>query len=1177
MEMKFVLGRSGSGKTEELLGEIRSKLFEDPAGSPMVLLVPDQMTFAMEYRLAKTPGLGGMMRAQVYSFTRLAWRVLQETGGMTRQYLSSTGIQMMLRKLIEENRQQLRVYAKASDKAGFVEHVEVMLTELKRYCVSVEELQSQFEDLNSAASAGEQALSGKIHDLALLYAGMEKELSRNYIDSEDYLRLLSEKIEHWPNIAETDFYIDGFYHFTPQEYQVLEQIMKHARSVTIALTADKPFDEHLPHELHLFHMTGLTYNKLTSLAQKNGLDTGVCEVRKELHRFAGSPSLAHLEKHYDSRPTRKFEQETDICLLQAANRRAEIEGIARKIQSLIRTKGFRYRDMALLVRNSGDYHDLIEQIFRDYDIPYFIDQKRSMLSHPLIELIRSSLETVTGNWRYEPVFRCIKTELLYPSGASRHQLREDADQLENYVLSYGIQGKRWTEDVRWVYRRFTSLDEDFAVTDAELQMEEKLNSMKKMIVPPLKTLSSRLKRGKTGRKKAQALYLFLEELEIPEKLEQLKFESEEAGRLVEAREHDQVWNAVISMLDEFVEMMDETEISHALFNDMIDSGLQALKFALVPPAMDQVLVASLTRSRFFDIKCSFILGANDGVLPAKPAEEGVLSEEDRELLWRSGMELAPNARQQLLDENFLIYLALTSASEELFISYPLADAEGKSLLPSVLIRRLQEIFPDMQQHMLLNEPQELQDIEQLDFMVNPSVTLTYLTSQLQAWKRNYPIHDGWWEAYNQLINGSYSSLTARLVSSLFYKNEPQRLEKEVSRELYGEHIMGSVSRMEQFQACAFSHFASHGLKLRERQFYRLEAPDIGQLFHSALKLISDRLQEMKTDWKDLTASQCERLSEDAVNRLAPRLQREILLSSNRHMYLMRKLQRIIARASSVISEHARASGFSPAGIELGFGKSEALPPIRFTLDNGCTMELAGRIDRVDKADSSKGLLLRIIDFKSSDKTLNLSEVYYGLALQMLTYLDVILTHSTEWLGVEASPAGVLYFHVHDPLINTKSWISEDMVEEEIFKKFKMKGLLLGDEEALRLMDTTLESGQSSIVSAGLKKDGSFRSDSQIASEADFSLLRNHVRKQFKQIGTDITDGVIDVAPYKIKDKVPCTFCEFKSVCQFDVSLEENQYRVLKPETNEEVLKRLKEEAEKDDEVSAKTGKQPVDR
>ncbi|MGN7296838.1 helicase-exonuclease AddAB subunit AddB [Ferdinandcohnia sp. SAFN-114] len=1154
MSLQFILGRAGTGKTNTCLEEIRSKLLDDPTGFPIVYLVPDQMTFQSEYDLINTPGIGGMMRAQVFSFTRLAWRVLQETGGMSRYHVNNVGVNMLLRKIIDSKKQDLKVFSRAADKNGFITQMEEMVAEFKRYCVTPEILEEQ----KQTVEPDNKVLSDKLHDLQLLYDELENHLFEKYVDSEDYLRLLAEKIPQSTYMKEAEILIDGFHSFTPQELEVLGQLMKVSKKVSIALTIDKAY-EVPPHDLSLFRMTGKTYQSIIQLAQENSIKVEEPILLTSQYRYSSEPSLAHLERYFDERPTIPYQGKASITLNQAVNRRAEIEGIAREIQKLARDKNYRYRDIAIMIRNASDYHEIIETIFQDYHIPFFIDQKRSMLNHPLIELIRSSLEVINSNWRYESVFRCVKTDLLYPFGEEISTLREDMDKLENYVLEYGIQGYKWTDGKQWKYKRIRGLEEsDLPQTDKEREYEEKLNDLRDMIANPLLSLGKRLQKAKDGRGMCEALFLYLEDLEIPAKMEELKLNAELAGRLSEARENDQVWNTVLELLDQYVEIVGDEKVSLTTFSNMIETGLESMRFALVPPAIDQVLVASLERSRFSNIKCTFIIGANDGVLPARPNEEGVFSESDRETLGDAGLQLAPGSRETLLDENFIIYCALTSPQEALYISYPLANEEGKSLLPSPIIKRLKDLFPNAEEKFYMNEPSELPAIEQLEYIVNPDVALSSLATQLQAWKKQYPIQDLWWDVYNYFANHDEMKYKSQLVlSSLFYKNQPNKLSKEITDALYGDHIQGSVSRMEVFQGCPFSHFASYGLQLKERKVFRLESPDIGDLFHAALKNIADFLRKNGIDWRDLTKEQCDKLAIKAVEELAPRLQKEILLSSNRYHYIMHKLQKIISRASKILSDHAKASGFAPVGIELGFGKKGPLPPIRFQLDNGSTMELIGRIDRVDKAESSNGVLLRVIDYKSSQKALNLSEVYYGLALQMLTYLDVIITHSKDWIGTAAKPAGVLYFHIHDPLIHSNKVLSEDKIEEEIFKRFKMKGLLLGDEESVRLMDQSLGTGYSQIVSAAIKKDGSFYSNSQVASEEEMGYLRNHVRGVFKNTGNRITDGEIDIAPYKLKDKTPCTFCSFKSVCQFDQSLEENNYRVLPNESKDVILEEIR--------------------
>ncbi|MDN4523738.1 helicase-exonuclease AddAB subunit AddB [Fictibacillus fluitans] len=1160
MSLRFILGRAGSGKTERSLGEIRDALFEQPQGPPIIYLVPEQMTFQSEYELAKTPGLDGMMRAQVFSFSRLAWKILGDVGGMTRLHITSVGMNMMLRKIIENKKQELRVFKKASEQNGFYSLMETMITEFKRYCVNPEQLEWNAQTLLSF-SGGEEGsvLRDKLSDLALIYGELEKALIYKYMDNEDYLRLLAEKIPHSEYVQQADFYIDGFHQFTPQELEVLNMLLKHARRVTVALTLDDSRSAENPHDLDLFYTPKKTCSVIRKIAKEENVMEEEPVFLKECPRFEGSPSLAHLESQYEQRPALEFGFSNDIFISSAVNRRAEVEGAAREILTLVRDKGYRFKDIALSIRNMNEYQDLIETVFEEYEIPVFLDQKKPMLHHPLIELIRSSLETVTANWRYESVFRAVKTDLLYPENSEYTftELRHEMDELENYVLAYGIQGPRWKDKKPWKVQRFQALEEhQFVQTDEEVQKQEVLNEVRYMIVSPLDKLSRDLKQAETVRDYCEVLFVYLERLHIPDKLERLSRKAQEEGRLRMAREHDQVWDAVIELLDEMVEITGSEAVKLDLWIKMLDTGLESLKFALVPPAIDQVLAGTMDRSRYSGVKCHFVLGVNDGILPAKPKDDGILSEDDRDLLEKNGVALAPGARRQLLDEQFLIYLSLTNAMDKLYIYYPLADEEGKNLLPSMVINRVKSLFPGIPESFIQNDPEYGND---LSYIQRPQKAISHLNTQLREWKKGYPISGLWWDVYNWTTGqDQWKRLGQTVLGSLFYYNQEKKLSSSVTKELYGDAITASVSRMELQNSCAFSHFLSYGLKLQERRLYRLEAPDIGQLFHAALKNMDDYLGNHQMSWRDLSMKDCYRVAGEVVDRLALKLQSQILLSTSRHLYIKNKLSDIVGRASHMLSEHARASGFSPVGLELGFGNQQPLPPLKYTLPNGTSMEIIGRIDRVDSAEGSQGLMLRIIDYKSSSTGLNLSEVYYGIALQMLTYLDVVISHSVDWLGKEAHPAGVLYFHIHNPLLSQKKLLTFEEIQQELFKRFKMKGLVLADTETVQLMDTAFEK-KSDIIPVSLTSKGFHPTHSSVATEEDFTSMTRYVRKVIKDVGTDITEGVIDIAPYQMKNKMPCTFCSYRSVCQFDQSLEENQYRLLKQESDDEILAKMREE------------------
>ena len=1163
MTVQFIIGRSGSGKTDHCLTEIQNELTDRPLGQDMIYLVPEQMTFQSEYELVHNRGLKGMIRAQVFSFTRLAWKVLQETGGMARPHLTSVGTSMMLRHIIEENKQKLRIYQRSSEKTGYVEQLNDMVTEFKRYCLEPDDVKSYADDLYSEDERS--LLRDKLYDLHLIYDAFQRKMIGHYLDSEDYLALLAEKIDDSNYLEGATIWVDGFHSFTPQELLVIQSLMKKGTDLTFTLTMDAEMNPSFIHELDLFHEPAKTYQTLVELANEESVEVKQPLIFSSQKRYRNR-ELSHLEANYGERPPILYTgQLHHIQVHHSVNIRSEVEAAARETLRLVRDEGYRFRDISVMVRNMATYYELVETIFGDHDIPIFSDQKRTMLHHPLIELLRSSLDIIQFNWRYEAVFRCVKTELLFPddTGESVQAIRERMDELENYVIAKGIKGYRWKTGERWKANIYRQLEDKEAITSDELEdMEARLNETKDWIATPLEKFERRMNKAQTVRDMCEALYYLLENSNAAEKVDRFKEIAEKNGQLSKAREHDQVWDAVISLLDETVELIGEQKLSVEQFSKLLEAGIENMKFGLVPASLDQVVIGSIDRTRFTDVKCGFLLGVNDGVLPARMQEEGLLTEQDREKLEEQGIQLAPGLKRRLLDEEFLIYHSLATPSDYLWVSCPLADEEGKGLQPSIIMNRLQEMFPELEIGLKFAEPGE-EALEELSFISNPAKTIGRLTGQLRQWTRGYPIDPIWWDAYNWFVGNDSEQDKLRLIDSLFYRNRAEQLSDETSRKLYGSNIQASVSRMERYKSCAFSQFASHGLRLKERATFKLEAPDIGQLFHAALNMMAETIKQRQWDWGKLSSNQYYELSGEIVEQIAPRLQNEILLSSNRYHYIMRKLTQVVGRASSVLGQQAKKSGFQPAGLELGFGPNQELPPIEFTLKNGVKLQLIGRVDRVDQALNGDELLLRIIDYKSSGTSLDLSEVYFGLALQMLTYLDVVITNANLWLGRSATAAGMLYFHVHNPMLQLSA-PGQAAIQQELFKKFKMKGLLLADKDVVSLMDHDIEARKSDIIPAALKKDGSFYKNSSVLSSDDFQALRSFTRKTIQSIGTDISDGRIDIDPYKMKDRVPCTFCSYRSFCQFDQAMEDNAYRQISVEDDETILKRMREEGNDDE-------------
>jgi ATP-dependent helicase/nuclease subunit B len=1197
MSMRFLIGRAGSGKTETCLNELRQRLLKEPDGHPLIFLVPEQATFQVEFALVTTPGINGLLRAQVLSFQRLAWRVMQETGGTAGAPIDDLGKRMLLHRLLHKHNGRLKLFRFAYEKMGFVEKLHSLFSELQRYRVTPEEFENHAGRLYGRIPEHAGTLGDKLQDLLPVYREYEEVLCRDYLDGDRFMTLLAERVAECGWLRGAEIWIDGFNGFTPQEQAVVEALMEHCRQTTLTLTLNRPYAAgEEPHELDLFHPTATTMRKLQEAIRDRSLPEPAVEILKETvpPRFVDSPMLAHLERQYEYRLSSARKpyltqegQEPQVKIHAAVHRRAEVEGAAREAVKLVRDGGLRWRDIALRVRNIEDYGDLLETVFADYGIPYFMDQKRSVLNHPLVELIRSALETVNRNWPYETVFRCVKTEFFLPlqdegaEGADNVVGRGELDEFENYVLMYGIQGHRWLDPRSWGLMRRVSLeDEEQPVRAEDIARDKRMAVCAALVVEPLHRLQQRLRKAGSVVDMAEALFTLLEELKVPEKLERWSGQCIADGRPEKAREHSQMWDMVVGVLDQMAELMGEELVKPELFAKLVDTGLESMRLGLVPPAMDQVLIGSIDRTRSAQVKVAFLLGVSDGVLPKKMKDDGIIAENEREFLLEQGVPMADSSRRRLLDEQFLIYSVLCAPSGQLRISYPLADEEGKSLLPSEVVKQVRSLLPSVKVGMLEAEPSPgMPDAEQKEYVVRPERTVSHLVVQLKHMMRGTAISNVWLEAYNWFIRRpGYREQLWTPTRSLFYTNKEADLSDGTSLLLYGDHLRASVSRMERYVSCPFSQFASHGLKLQERRVYRLEAPDIGQLYHAALSGLARELASEGLSWGSLTEEEWMVRVNRMVDFLSPRLQNEILSSTPRYRYMAHKLKGILGKTSAMLAEHARRGEFVPVGLEVGFGPGEELPPLVLPLENGRTMELIGRIDRVDRAYGDRGMLLRIIDYKSSPTALKLTELYHGLSLQMLTYLDVVLTHAAGWLGEPAKPAGVLYFHVHNPLLNCKNEPSQEQADAAVRKQFKTRGLVSADTGTVLLMDSSLKEkgGHSDLIPVSLKNDGTFYKSASVATDDQWDKLRTHVRGAIRKIGTEITGGHVAVEPYKLAKKTACTFCAYKPVCQYDPLFEGNIQRSMRAYGKDDVWLALGESAAAEEDETDTNGRRGWD-
>ncbi|MFX0549425.1 PD-(D/E)XK nuclease family protein [Hathewaya histolytica] len=1234
MSIKIIYGRSGSGKTSYVIDEIRKKYKNREEKNSLILVVPEQLTFQTEKKLVEEFGFLGK-GIEVLSFKRMAYRVFKEVGGVTRRHMESSGKTMLIYKIVEELKDELKVYSTAARQSGFVSTLGEIICEFKRYNVTPEALNELKDNIEENSF-----IYNKISDISLIYENFEKVLHKGYIDPDEDLTILKGKISESTILKDTDIWIDEFSGFTPQQYLILEELIKNNCNLNITLNMDYK-DSKNPVFREVFSPIIYTEEKLIKTAENLGIsiEEPVALSNNPSIKFKDSKELSYLERNYFSYPFKPYVEETeDIKLFKAINIYSEVEELSNEILHLCRDKGVKFSEIAVITRELGIYENLIRSIFDEYKIPYFIDEKKDITSNNLIVLITSLMEILGNNWRYESIFRYLKTGL---TGIEKNHI----DLLENYALRSGLKGKNaWNDEDIWfktislnynlkyklnnfLFKAFSKMDqgkrgdylkvleenisdirfrvqkafepinlEDKLKTEIEEKRElinekelikllktgelaeiidiiceeeeetsteilEVLNEIdiitrsKNEFIKPVIDLSNRIRGRKTGSKLCIELFNFLEELKVREKIELWIRDFELNGDVELLNEYSKIWNLVMELLDQVVEVLGEEYISLSHFSRILFLGFKEHKMGFIPQALHQVIVSSVERLRGHNIKYLFLIGVNDGVFPQINNKEGIFTDNDRIFLKEKGVELAKDTRTAAFEEQYLIYTTLTLGAKYLRVSYPIADHEGKALRPSIIISRLKALFPQLEEESnVIEKPEET--------LINSKVpAFNNFIEQLNIACTDEGLSPLWQSVFRWFEKEPHwKDKMDKILEAFSYSNQVESLGRDNTLKLYGDKKTFSVSRVENYIRCPFAYFVRYGLKAEERKIFTLSAPDLGTFMHKVLDRFSRSVEE-SLSWDSVDSKLTREIIEKETMKEMEQSSGNVFKRSSRYEYFGARIKRVLIRSAKLIVEHMQRGGFQPLGYEISFGMGEdGYSPINLELSTGDIVQLVGKIDRVDKLIYDNEDYFRVIDYKSGNKDFKLWEVYYGLQIQLLTYLDAILQKEGELENFPVFPAGILYFKIDNPIIKNKNNLSDEDIEKEIMKVLKMKGLIIADTKIIKEMDREIE-GASLILPVGLKKDGDFTKTSHVATKEQFDLLREHVKAKLLKACEDMIEGNITIKPCKMGKTTTCDYCDYSSICTFDLSMKDNQYEILNEKKDEEVWHLLEKEKE----------------
>ncbi len=1195
MAVRFIIGRAGTGKTRHCFDAIVADMRARPLdGPPIYWILPKQATFSAERELTTQSGLEAFTRARVLSFELLGEEVLAACGGAAVPEVSGIGRQMLLGFLLRDRQDDLKFFRGVARQPGLAARLDATFAEFER-CgkdpASLAELIDQLVPGGAGASDGDienSLLRDKLGDFHLLFKSYRDALGDERVDPHRRLEQVLTCIGDFPGLREATAYIDGFLEFTDRERRMIVALAKSTANVEITLPIDPRSRtivdvHHLPEELSLFHRTESQYRLLAIALKEAGVIVEKPLLLKQQRRFKDwalevierslfaegfaarapakrSAQLSLFDQVTESGPTDSRQQHAEsIELVEAPDRRTEVDAAARRIRALLR-ENIRLRDIAVLVRDIDEYEELISASFREHEIPYFVDRRRSAAHHPLIQFTRAVFQIARQNWPHDAVMLLIKSGL---AGIALHE----ADELENYVLLHRIHGgEAWTDKQPWEFNRKLTRgrdDDDDVREFARIEAAE-MDRLRRRIADGVAPFVTAVRGGGGGEKRTLremviGLFELYQRFGVRETLGRWIDEADAANDPEQRGEHEQVWAELSVMFDQMVDLLGERAVDLGDFVEILDVGLEQFDLALTPPRVDQVLVGQVDRTRTTTLDTVFLLGLSEGQFPKVAREDSVLSDSERRSLRTKNLDIDPDSERRLLDENLLGYIAFTRASRRLIVSRPTA-AQNKPINPSAFWQRLRRLFP----HNLPTAEKRESEADE-----RAIGTPRQLVTALMLWARRNDDHvadieQPWATLYQFLVehekyDDAIAVMRYKAWRAVGYKNVA-RLSDDVARRLVPDELHASVTRIETFATCPFKHFATFHLGLSAREEQDVTPMDLGNVYHNILERIVERVLREKTDLCALEAPLTRQMISDFAAEVGRSLRGELMLSTARNQYLLKRIEKTLERVCATQKAVLSRGSFRPAFAELQFGMGEgvALPPLHIRTPSGRGVLLKGKIDRVDLA--RDGSEVAVIDYKMRGGTLDLASVYHGLSLQLLTYLLVLEASGETLFKKKVTPVAAFYARLLRSLESIKhpnEATDADHPTFDLKKDLRPRGVF--DERYLDRLDESIASGATSeVVHCRINKDGSIGNinQSDAADAQAFRALLRYVERLIGELADELIDGIVDVQPYRMGQVTPCARCDFRSVCRFDPGI--NHYYHLDSMKRTTVLNVLRE-------------------
>lgn len=1140
MALQFVLGSAGSGKSgyvfRKTVKEAQKNLKKN-----YYVVVPEQFTMQTQRELVRLQEKNSIMNIDVVSFQRLAYRIFDELGKTNMAVLEETGKNLVLRKVAEERMDDLHVMQGNMKKMGYISEVKSLISELTQYNIDPDTLETFIEEQNMSP-----AFSYKLQDILTMYRGFRSAISGMYITAEEVLEAFCDMAEESKLLKDAVLVLDGFTGFTPIQNNVLYRLMEIVSDIYVTVTIDPAEDIYSYHDMQeLFAMSKKTIASLMKMAEETHFEVAEPVVLKnpQADRFREAPVLRFLEQNLFRTRHHRYEKKDEkelkegIEILSLPNPRRELQYAAEEIARLVHTGEYRYRDFAIISGAIEEYGSYVPQIMEEFGIPFFLDTTKNILLHPFLEFVRSLLQVIEDNFSEEAMFRYLRCGLS--------QISEDEiDLLENYVLAAGIRGKKKWE-ARFIYTTHEVAEEDL----------EALNELRIRVMEPFSELTAVFrKKGATVRECTTALYQFIVSLQIEQQLKYRENQYKEATDLAKAKEYAQIYRIVMDILDKMATLLGDEVMDVSEYAKVLEAGFEAAKVGVIPGGYDCVMIGDIERTRLDDIKVLFIVGVNDGIVPKSDNRGGIISQLEREELAKNHMELAPTARERVFIQRFYLYLAVTKPSKKLYLTYARVGSDGSAKRPSYFIHMIEGLFPGLKAELITGE--------QIDeTLVTPESSMAFLLEGLYQedaeWNEE---KEALWQALLHWYEKepAYQEQVKAILEAAELKYHAEPISRAVAKALYGNELKNSVTRLEQYAACACAHFLTYGLRLQERELFEFRMADIGNIYHQALENYSRYLKESAYSWFDITEEAQKQLMERAMEEAIAASGNAAMADTAANRYQVAKMKKIFERTIWALTSQIRQGKFEPAQFEVGFSYTDNLNAVNFKLSEEEHMRLQGRIDRIDTYEDKDKLYVKIIDYKSGNTGFELLSLYHGLKLQLVVYMNAAMElFAKRNPAKEVVPAGMFYYHIDDPMVEGTGSESEEEIRRKILENLRLDGVVNTEDDIFRAMDVEL-SGKSNVLPISVNKDGTVRKSDKAVDKEEFKLIADYTNYRIAEAGNAILKGNTEVNPYLLKNRSSCDYCPYAAVCGFDKKIPGYEVRRLEELSSEEIYERMKE-------------------